>query len=129
MGLFFLPRQQNVDTSGNPLSGAKLYFYEPGGTSTAKDTYSDLALTTAHANPVVADSLGRWDAIYLNGYYYVELKTSADVSIWTEDNVSSGSVGALFSETESLTATTAIDSTYENKHIRITGTSSLTLLA
>src|SRR3990167_2714431 len=58
------PVYQALDENGDPLSGAKLYFYQTG-TSTALDTYSDEALTSANANPVVADSAGRFGRIYL----------------------------------------------------------------
>jgi hypothetical protein len=47
------------------LAGAKLYFFIPGST-TARATYTDSALSIAHAHPVVADSGGQFPAIYLN---------------------------------------------------------------
>ena len=85
--LFELPRALWIDSAGNPLSGGKLYFYE-AGTSTALDTYSDNALTSANANPVVANASGYWGAIYLKAQSYkVILKTSADVEVWSQDNV------------------------------------------
>lgn len=85
--LFELPRALWIDSSGNPLAGGKLYFYE-AGTSTPLDTYSDNSLSSANANPVVADSAGVWGAIYLKAQSYkVVLKTSADVQVWSQDNV------------------------------------------
>jgi len=87
MPRFYSPRMQDVDASGDPLSGAKLYFYSTG-TTTAKDTFSDSSLSTENANPVVADASGRFGAIYLqSGSYRVILKTSADVQVWDEDPV------------------------------------------
>jgi microcystin-dependent protein len=114
------------------MSGAKLFFYEVG-TSTKKTTYSDKALTTPHTNPVVADSSGRWDPIYLDGSYKVILTASTDTdpptsAIRTWNNISTGTDTAVFGETESITATTAIDATYQNKHLRCTNTISLNLL-
>ena len=50
---------------GAPISGAKARFYLTGTTNNAT-TYSDAALTIANANPVIADSAGRFPAIYLN---------------------------------------------------------------
>ena len=47
-----------LDNSGNPLSGGKLHTYSPGGTSNLA-TYSDAALSSANANPVVLDAGGR----------------------------------------------------------------------
>ena len=57
------------------------------GTSTAKNTYSDKALTSANANPVVADASGRFGAIFGledEGYRLV-LKNSAGTTIYTKD--------------------------------------------
>ena len=70
------------------LPGALLYFYE-NGTSTPKVVYQDTALTTPHANPVVASSAGSFSPIFLSGTYRVELKSAADVtqSGWPVDNV------------------------------------------
>lgn len=85
---FVLPREQVFDANGHPLSGAKLYFYETG-TTTPEDTFSDSGLTTPNANPVVADSAGRFSEIYLTAAqtYKVVLKDSADTTIWTADPV------------------------------------------
>ena len=128
MGLFYLPRVQAVDTNGNPYTGGKLYFYEVG-TVILKTIYSDKALATAHANPVVADSSGIWDNIYTDGAYKVVLKDTSDVTVWTEDDVTFGASGDFFGDISAISATTAIDATYAKKHIRASGTISLTLLA
>lgn len=81
------PRGQVFSDTGTPLPGAKLYFYATG-TSTPKATYSDAGLTVVNANPVVADSAGRFgDIFYGSGDYKVILKTSADVTVWTADAV------------------------------------------
>lgn len=64
MAKLFNPFFQAIDGNGNPLVGAKLNFYITG-TSTPKNTYSDSGLTTPNANPVVADSTGRFGPIYL----------------------------------------------------------------
>jgi len=83
---FISPREQVFDANGHPLSGAKLYFYTTG-TTTPEDTFSDPALSTPNANPVVADSAGRFGSIYLDPAvtYKAVLKDSADVTIWTAD--------------------------------------------
>lgn len=70
------------------LPGSKLYFYQTG-TSTPQDTYQDAALTTPHANPVVADASGVFEPIFLSPTlpaYRVTHRTSADVLIYTEDD-------------------------------------------
>lgn len=81
------PKVQWMDSNGDPLTGGKLYFYE-SGTSTPLDTYSDEALTSANANPVVADSSGTWSDIWLKPQdYKVVLKDQNDVQIWSADPV------------------------------------------
>lgn len=85
---FFVPNAQMFNDSGIVLNAGKLYFYETG-TSTPLDTYSDEDLTSANANPVVADSAGRFGDIFLkNQKYKVVLKDSTDATIWTADPVS-----------------------------------------
>ena len=71
---------QVENSSGTPVSGAKIYFYIPG-TTTPRTTYTDSALTVPAANPVVADSAG-WFGTYTNGSLaYDVLVKSADDSI------------------------------------------------
>jgi hypothetical protein len=81
MATIHYPKFQTVDSNGDPLSGGKLYTYEVG-TTTDKATYSDAALTNAHANPVVLDSLGE-NEIHGSGFYKFVLKASDDTEIWT----------------------------------------------
>lgn len=85
MGQIVPAKFQAVDSTGAPLSGGKLYTYEPG-TTTNKTTYSDSALTSANANPVVLDSRGE-AAIFGTGSYKFVLKDSDDVTVWTVDDV------------------------------------------
>ena len=82
------PRFVGLDGNGDPLNGGKLYAYS-AGTTTPLDTYTTSVLDVANANPVVLDSAGR-ATVYLsaNAYKFV-LKTSADVEVWTQDNVQS----------------------------------------
>ena len=85
---FVMPFAFQMDGNGDPLAGGKLYFYRTG-TSTPKDTYTTRALSVANANPVVADSAGRWGDIFLatDELYKVVLKDSADATIKTLDPV------------------------------------------
>jgi hypothetical protein len=83
---------QFFDNNGNPLSGGKIYTYE-AGTTTPLATYTSSTGVTAHTNPIVLDSAGRvpsggeiWNQLQL---YKFVLKTSADVTIATYDNVGS----------------------------------------
>lgn len=71
------------------LPGSKLYFYQTG-TTTPQNTYQDAALTTPHANPVVADAAGVFAPIYLDSSlpnYRVRHETSASVLIYQVDDV------------------------------------------
>jgi hypothetical protein len=83
--LFTTPRSREFTPSGTVLSGAKLYFVV-SGTSTPSPVYYDSALTTPHADPVVADTGGLFPAIWLDSSvsYDVTLKNSAGVEQWTE---------------------------------------------
>lgn len=83
---------QFFDNSGNMLSGGKIYSYE-AGTTTPLATYTSSTGITAHTNPIVLDAAGRvpsggeiWAQTQL---YKFVLKTSADATIATYDNVGS----------------------------------------
>lgn len=52
-----------TDANGNPVAGAKAYFYL-SGTSTPVTVYSDAAATTPHPTPVVADGNGVFPPIF-----------------------------------------------------------------
>jgi hypothetical protein len=95
---FSAPFVQAINSVGTPLPGAKLYFYA-AGTSTPQNTYSDAALTVPNANPVVADSGGKFGDIFLGtSNYKVVLTDSAGTTQYTADPVmgdaSSSAVGS-----------------------------------
>jgi hypothetical protein len=82
-----MPRAEAQDSSGGVLAGAKLEFFTTG-TSSKLDSYSDATLSTPNANPVVADSAGRFADIFLKDTpYKVTLSDSDDVQIWSADPV------------------------------------------
>lgn len=92
MARFIMPFYQEFNNSAEVLAGAKLNFYSTG-TTTRKDTFSDSARTTANANPVVADSAGRFGDIFLeSGTYRVILTDADDVTIGDADPVE-GAIG------------------------------------
>ena len=68
MASLFTPPFLDVGGGLNPADGAKLFFYVVGS-ATPKDVYTTAAATVAHANPVIADSKGVFDAIYISGDY------------------------------------------------------------
>jgi len=83
---------QFFDNSGNMLAGGKIYTYA-AGTTTPLAAYTSSSGNTAHTNPIILDAAGRvpsggeiWNALQL---YKFVLKTSADVTIATYDNVGS----------------------------------------
>lgn len=79
--LAFPPGFRVTDTNDDPISGAKLYFYDPG-TTDDRTVYQDDALSLAHAQPVVCGSDGLVPAIYVpTDTYRVKGFTSADVPI------------------------------------------------
>lgn len=124
-----LPVEQVFDSNGDPLAGAKLSFFDTG-TATPHNTFSDDALTTPNANPVVADSAGRFGAIFLDSAdYKVVLKTSADVTIWTADPVHGGAVNPLFSSIAVKSGNYTILSGDNGKLIPVTATATITLPA
>lgn len=80
-------RQSFTDSAGAPLVGGKLYTYA-AGTSTPQATYTDAAQVGSNTNPIILN--GRGEAtVFWSGAYKVTLTDSADVVIWTQDNVSS----------------------------------------
>lgn len=85
MNLFVSPKFKEWDSNGDPLSGGKVYTYE-SGTTTPKTTYSDRALSSANANPVILDSRGE-AAIFCRGLFKIVVKDSNDVTIYTLDNL------------------------------------------
>jgi hypothetical protein len=82
---------QLFDDNGSPLSGGKLYSYT-AGTTTPRATYTTSVGNVAHTNPIILDSAGRVPSggeVWLtdNANYKFVVKTSADVTIATYDNV------------------------------------------
>lgn len=87
MAYLLSPHYQALDANGDPVSGAKLYFYQVG-TTTSITTYQDVELTSPHADPVVADASGRFAPIYTNTTpFKTKLDTSADVTVQTVQTV------------------------------------------
>jgi hypothetical protein len=107
---FQQPRVQIFDSNGDPVAGALVYFFD-AGTTTPRTTYSDDGLSVANAHPVVADSAGRLNQIFLQtGTYKVRITNSAGTTIYEEDDVDpslSTNAGALAVASGGTGATTA----------------------
>ncbi len=91
---------QFFNTNGSVCSGCKLQSWA-AGTSTPQPTYTDSTGATQNPNPVILDSGGRAN-IWLGPLSYkLQLQTAAGAPIWTVDNVSSSTLGAVASLTSS----------------------------
>ena len=80
---------QFFDDNGDPLTGGLLYTYA-AGTTTPLASYTDSTGATANTNPIVLDSAGRVSGevwLTTGSSYKLVLKTSAGVTIWTNDNI------------------------------------------
>ena len=76
---------QFIDSSGNPYSGVKVY-HTAAGTDTLKNVWTDEGKVTPAANPVVGDSSGTV-SFYADGDYKFVIKDTADVTLYTWDNI------------------------------------------
>ena len=81
------PKLQFFDANGDPLVGGLLYTYE-AGTTTPLTSYTDSTGVSANTNPIVLDSRGEANVWLGAASYKLALYTSANVLIWTVDNIS-----------------------------------------
>lgn len=84
---FLSPIFTALDQNGSPIPGAKLFFYT-NNTTIQKQIYSDVDLTIAQGQPVVADSAGRFlkDMFLSNESYAVELQDQNGARIWLKND-------------------------------------------
>jgi hypothetical protein len=121
MSLFTLPKQVVVQSDGTPYASAKAYFYQ-AGTTTDQSVYTTSALSVAHAQPVQADASGVFPAIYFNpgasADYRVQIKTSAGVLIYDEDNIprDEAEVQGTFTATLTGVSGTVTGTAYYSRH-------------
>ena len=90
---------QFFTNSGVILSGGKLYTYA-AGTTTPQVSYTTIAGTVTHTNPIILDSVGRvpgGEVWITNQSYKFVLNDVNDVLIATYDNIFS--VGAIITAT------------------------------
>lgn len=95
------PVAQFLDSSGDPIPGGKLHFFNTG-TTTNKDTFADINLKIQNANPVIIEDDGRIPNIFLDGAYKIQLLDQNDQQIWERDPVG-GTTTAQFSDFNSAT--------------------------
>jgi hypothetical protein len=80
------PKQQIYGSDGNPLVGGKIYTYA-AGTTTPLATYTDAGAGTANTNPIILNSLGQANIWLGSSSYKFSVYTSADVLLYTVDNI------------------------------------------
>jgi hypothetical protein len=99
-----------LDVNGVSIPSARLYFYETG-TTTPLATYSNEGLTSANANPVVADTNGRFGAIYLQAQEYrVKFTDASGSTIWTRDGIKGVSLdGSAVADRQKQIASNPLD--------------------
>ena len=125
--LFKLPKAVAVNSAGTPHASAQANFYLTG-TTTATNTYTDAALTTPHANPVIASSAGVFEAIYLDPAitYKLTLNDSALSLLYTVDPINDDLIlfgNTILTKTTSYTVTVADQGAF----IFASGASTITL--
>ena len=81
------PKQQIFGSDGAPLVGGKIYTYA-AGTTTPLATYTDAGAGTANTNPIILNSLGQANIWLSTASYKFSVYTSADVLLYTVDNIS-----------------------------------------
>lgn len=103
-------KQDFKDANGRPLSGGRVFFFEPG-TQSPKDTYQDAAQTILNTNPIILDARGE-AVIYGSGAYRQVLRDASLNQIWDQnipDALSSvnDSIGPLLMKTSVVVANIA----------------------
>lgn len=79
-------RFQAFDANGDPLVGGQLFTYD-SGTTTPKTTWTDAALATPNANPVLLNARGEALVFLGSGAYTFVLKDGAGATIWSVDGI------------------------------------------
>lgn len=74
-----------TDNSGEPLAAGKVYTYS-AGTTTPVSLYTSSDKSTSATNPLILDAYGKAQ-VWADGRYKFVVKTSADVTLYTLDNL------------------------------------------
>ena len=117
--------RQVEDSNGQPVSGAKIFFYK-SDTLTAQAAYSDKELSTPAANPVVADSAGYFN-VYLSPLlnYDVVIKSSDEGTTYASYSRVGGGAGSSTTDphivVDTLAELQALTGTSSESIIRVLG--------
>jgi hypothetical protein len=99
---------QILDANGDPVPGAKAFFYQ-SGTTTPITVYSDNEEEVPHPTPVVANAAGVFPEVFRTGVTIKAVITTADdVVLYTLDPVTTASIGGSAASQISFAATTNI---------------------
>lgn len=74
-----------TDNNGEPLGGGKVYTYN-AGTTTPVSLFTASDKSTSATNPLILDAYGKAQ-VWADGRYKFVIKTSADVTLYTFDNL------------------------------------------
>ena len=74
-----------TDNSGQPLAAGKVYTYS-AGTTTPVSLYTSSDKSTSATNPLILDGNGKAQ-VWADGRYKFVVKTAADVTLYTLDNL------------------------------------------
>ena len=120
---FLSGKIESTKSGGAVNDGGKVYFYVADGTYTTPLTsYSDRALTTPNAHPLILDAAGRGKA-YISGNADCRITDSADVAIYTELDVSPQNAKSVVAKASNFT----VDATYADFVIETTAALTISL--
>jgi hypothetical protein len=97
------------DANGNPVPGALVHTYIPGGT-VAKTTWQDAAETIPNSNPVVCDAAGS-ALICGSGAYQLTVTDSLGVAVPGYSGVTADTLAPVTTETARATAAETAETT------------------
>jgi len=122
------PYYQLLDDNGDPLAGGKVSTFE-SGTVVNKTTFTTQDESTPNANPVILDANGRADIWLGDGAYTFVVKTSADVTIKTVDDITGEAANVFGATVTTVTTNRAVAAGDENAVLDCTSAVTLSLLA
>lgn len=93
---------QYEDDAGNPLISGKIFVFE-SGTTTPKDTFSDINLTKLNTNPIILTAAGRQPNVFFSGSIKAVLTESDETQIQVMDPIGGEGLEGSFSDWNSLT--------------------------
>lgn len=103
---FFVPYPAAFNSHGAPAPGAKAYFYLTG-TTTKAPIYSDSGLSVEAENPAVADGIGQFPTIYLDGDTFYRLRITDRNDVQLAPDMDPYQPGTFYAAPSPVTVTSA----------------------